>query len=258
MATQLRRAVTARRDEPPGGPDAQGGPVAQVRGLSRAFGDRTVLDRLDIDIAPGEFIALIGRSGSGKSTLLRALAGIDSDVTGDVRVHGTTAVAFQEPRLVPWKRVAANVCLGLRAGDPRAAAAAALAEVGLTDRADAWPLTLSGGEAQRASLARALVREPRLLLLDEPFSALDALTTITMHQLVLRLWTLHRPAVLLVTHDVDEALALADRVLVLTDGRIGYSGRIDAPRPRDRDNPDLITLRADLLAELGVTMEGMK
>jgi sulfonate transport system ATP-binding protein len=253
MAAQLRKPVTT-----PGavaGPAA--GPVAQVRGLSRAFGERMVLDALDIDIAPGEFIALIGRSGSGKSTLLRALAGLDREVTGEVVVNGTTAVAFQEPRLVPWKRVAANVCLGLRAADPKTVSGTALAEVGLTDRADAWPLTLSGGEAQRASLARALVHEPRLLLLDEPFSALDALTTITMHQLVLRLWTLHRPAVLLVTHDVDEALSLADRVLVLTGGKVGYSCRIDAPRPRDRDNPDLITLRADLLAELGVTLEGM-
>jgi sulfonate transport system ATP-binding protein len=233
-------------------------PVAQLRGLTRAFGDRTVLRDLDLDIAPGEFIALIGRSGSGKSTLLRVLAGLDREAAGQVQVSGTASVAFQEPRLVPWRRVNANIALGLRTEDPRAAAAAALAEVGLTDQADAWPLTLSGGEAQRASLARALVREPRLLLLDEPFSALDALTRMSMHQLVLRLWTLHRPAVLLVTHDVDEALALADRVLVLTEGRIGFSCPISVPRPRDRDQPDLITLRADLLAELGVPMEGTR
>ena len=157
-------------------------------------------------------MALIGRSGSGKSTLLRALAGLDQEVTGELAVDGTVAIAFQEPRLVPWKRVSDNVCLGLRTADPHASAADALAEVGLTDRARAWPLTLSGGEAQRASLARALVREPSLLLLDEPFSALDALTTISMHRLVLSLWENHRPAVLLVTHDVDEALSLADRV----------------------------------------------
>jgi sulfonate transport system ATP-binding protein len=232
-------------------------PTVQVRGLSRYFGDRAVLDQLDLDIGPGEFVALIGRSGSGKSTLLRALAGLDPGSTGELQVDGTAAVAFQEPRLLPWRRVSDNVRLGLRAGDAREIARAALDEVGLTDRAGAWPLTLSGGEAQRASLARALVREPRLLLLDEPFSALDALTTIAMHQLVLRLWTQHRPAVLLVTHDVDEALALADRVLVLAEGRIGYSGRIDAPRPRDRDHPDLITRRAELLAELGVTTEGI-
>ena len=254
MAAQLHGPVTAA----PGGPGpAAAGPAARIRGLSRAFGGRMVLDGLDLDIAPGEFVAMIGRSGSGKSTLLRALAGLDREVTGDVEVSDTTAVAFQEPRLVPWQRVAANVRLGLRGPDSEAVTAAALAEVGLTDRAGAWPLTLSGGEAQRASLARALVREPGLLLLDEPFSALDALTTIAMHQLVLRLWARHRPAVLLVTHDVDEALALADRVLVLAEGRIGYSCRIDAPRPRDRDHPDLITRRAELLAELGVTTEGI-
>jgi sulfonate transport system ATP-binding protein len=245
MAAQLRSAVTTA-------------PAARVRGLSRVFGGHAVLDGLDLDIAPGEFIALIGRSGSGKSTLLRALAGLDREVTGEIQVSGTTAVAFQEPRLVPWKRVAANIRLGLRAADPEAVAEAALAEVGLTDRASAWPLTLSGGEAQRASLARALVREPRLLLLDEPFSALDALTTIAMHQLVTRLWSQHRPAVLLVTHDVDEALALADRVLVLAGGRIGYSCQVDAPRPRDRDHPGLITRRSVLLAELGVTTEGIE
>ena len=190
-----------------------------------------MLDNLDLDIAPGEFIALIGRSGSGKSTLLRALAGLDREVTGELEVNGTAAVAFQEPRLLPWRRVRDNVSLGLRTPGAAGVAAGALDEVGLAARADAWPLTLSGGEAQRAALARALVREPSLLLLDEPFSALDALTRITMHRLVLRLWAHHQPAVLLVTHDVDEALALADRVLVLADGRIGYSGRIDVPGP---------------------------
>ena len=203
-------------------------------------------------------MALIGRSGSGKSTLLRALAGLDRDLAGELTVNGTVAVAFQEPRLLPWKRVWANVCLGLRADDPRSAADAALAEVDLTERAEAWPLTLSGGEAQRASLARALLREPTLLLLDEPFSALDALTRIAMHRLVLRLWAHHGPAVLLVTHDVDEAIALADRVLVLSGGQIGLACRVEAPRPRDRDQPALVDLRNRLLAELGVTTEGKK
>jgi sulfonate transport system ATP-binding protein len=232
--------------------------AARASGLSRAFGERRILDGLDLDIAAGEFVALIGRSGSGKSTLLRALAGLDQDLTGELTVNAAAAVAFQEARLVPWKRVWANVCLGLRTADPRSVASAALAEVGLTERADAWPLTLSGGEAQRASLARALVREPGLLLLDEPFSALDALTRIAMHRLVLRLWAHHGPAVLLVTHDVDEALALADRVLVLANGRIGFGCRVEAPRPRDRDQPVLVNLRNRLLAELGVTTEGKK
>jgi len=211
-----------------------------------------VLDGLDLNIAPGEFVALIGRSGSGKSTLLRALAGLDTEVTGEIRVAGPVSVAFQEPRLVPWKRVLANVALGLRGPDPLTAARTGLEEVGLAERASAWPITLSGGEAQRASLARALVREPRLLLLDEPFSALDALTRITMHRLVLSLWARHQPAVLLVTHDVDEALALADRVLVLGDGRIAHSAAITVPRPRVRDHPDLVALRLRLLTQLGV------
>jgi sulfonate transport system ATP-binding protein len=232
--------------------------AARVRGLTRAFDGRRVLDGVDLDIAPGEFVALLGVSGSGKSTLLRALAGLDREVSGSLDVPGPVAVAFQEPRLLPWRRVLANVCLGLRAPDPVAVARRALEEVGLTGRARAWPLTLSGGEAQRTALARALVREPRLLLLDEPFSALDALTRLSMHRLVLRLWQSHQPAVLLVTHDVDEALILADRVLVLADGQIAFSGPVDVPRPRDRDHPGLTALRNRLLTELGVTMEGQQ
>jgi sulfonate transport system ATP-binding protein len=266
MAPRVPGAVTAdygdghaaRRDDRAYSAEATGTPTVRIRDLRRSFGERRVLDGLDLDIASGEFVALIGRSGSGKSTLLRALAGLDRDTAGEVSVEGTVAVAFQEPRLVPWKRVLANICLGLRVADPAAAARTALAEVGLTERADAWPLTLSGGEAQRASLARALVREPRLLLLDEPFSALDALTTITMHRLVVRLWAHHQPSVLLVTHDVDEALTLADRVLVLANGRIGYSCRIDVPRPRDRNQSQLAGLRTRLLAELGVDTEGTR
>ena len=235
---------------------AADGPAARVRGLTRAFDGRPVLDGVDLDIEPGEFVAMLGVSGTGKSTLLRALAGLDREVTGELSVPGPVAVAFQEPRLLPWRRVLANVSLGLRAEDPAAVGRRALEEVGLTGRADAWPLTLSGGEAQRAALARALVREPSLLLLDEPFSALDALTRIAMHRLVLRLWERHRPAVLLVTHDVDEALILADRVLVLASGRIVFSGPVEVPRPRDRDNPGLTALRHRLLTELGVNTEG--
>jgi len=231
-------------------------PVAAVRGLTRDFGRRRVLDGVDLEIGRGEFVALLGRSGSGKSTLLRVLAGLDPGAEGEVEVGGTVAVAFQEPRLVPWKRVLANVALGLRAPDPGAAARAALEEVGLGGLRDAWPLTLSGGEAQRASLARALVREPGLLLLDEPFSALDALTRITIHRLVLDLWERHRPGILLVTHDVDEAMLLADRVLVLDGGVIAHESGIELPRPRHRDHPDLIALRSTLLDRLGVTPEG--
>jgi sulfonate transport system ATP-binding protein len=226
--------------------------TAKTRGLSRSFGDRRILDGLDLDIERGEFVALLGRSGSGKSTLLRALAGLDRDTTGELTVEGTVGVAFQEPRLLPWKRVIDNIALGLTGPDPRAKALGALEEVGLSALATAWPLTLSGGEAQRASLARALVREPGLLLLDEPFSALDALTRITMHRLVLDLWNRHseHTSVLLVTHDVDEALILADRVLVLGQGRIAYESRVETGRPRRL--ADLIHLRAELLEQLGV------
>ena len=255
MAPRLRSVENHRAERgtvPAPAPAPASSAAASVRGLSRTFGERVVLDGMDLDIDPGEFVALIGRSGSGKSTLLRVLAGLDREATGQVSVAGPVSVAFQEPRLVPWKRVLDNVELGLRTADPQSAARTALDEVGLTERASAWPGTLSGGEAQRASLARALVREPRLLLLDEPFSALDALTRITMHRLVVSLWDRHKPAVLLVTHDVDEALALADRVLVLGEGRIAHSSPITLPRPRVRDHPDLVALRLTLLTQLGV------
>jgi sulfonate transport system ATP-binding protein len=232
-------------------------PVADVQHLSRQFEERVVLGSLDLAIAPGEFVALIGRSGSGKSTLLRALAGLDSEVTGSVVVNGAVAVAFQEPRLLPWRKVLANVSLGLRTPDAGSEAAKVLAEVGLAAHHEAWPLTLSGGEAQRVSLARALVREPDLLLLDEPFSSLDALTRSAMHDLVLTLWANHRPAVLLVTHDVDEALALADRVLVLRDGCIAHEVCVDLERPRHRDDDHILHLRNRLLIELGVETKEM-
>ncbi|MFE3256624.1 ABC transporter ATP-binding protein [Nocardia sp. NPDC059091] len=264
MATRLPGTLTdsviaatlAELEETAATPAAADSPVVRIRDLVKDFGERRVLHGLDLDIRAGEFVALLGRSGSGKSTLLRALAGLDDETGGELTVSGEVAVAFQEPRLVPWKRVRDNVTLGLRHENPRAAAAAALAEVGLAARGEAWPLTLSGGEAQRASLARALVREPDLLLLDEPFSALDALTRITIHGLVLDLWARHRPGVLLVTHDVDEAVLLADRALVLDGGRIAREIPIDLPRPRRRDHPEFLALRTALLAELGVTPEG--
>lgn len=224
-------------------------PVVRLRGLTRRFGDNVIIDNLDLDIAPGEFVALLGRSGSGKTTLLRTLAGLDHGDGQDIDVPKSRAVVFQDARLLPWKRVGRNVALGLHGPDVRRRAEAALHEVGLGHRLEAWPLTLSGGEAQRAALARALVREPQLLLLDEPFAAVDALTRMKMHALVLALWSAHRPAVMLVTHDVDEALVLADRVLVLDRGRIAHEERITGERPRTIAD---VETRARLLHHLGV------
>jgi sulfonate transport system ATP-binding protein len=254
MATRFRPVGAAATSSAAADSDS-GQIAASVRGLTKRFGERVILDELNLDIRAGEFVAMIGRSGSGKSTLLRALAGLDRNLSGSMTVAEPVAVAFQEPRLVPWKRVLGNVTLGLRDPAQEQVATAAIAEVGLSEQISAWPLTLSGGEAQRVSLARALVRSPSLLLLDEPFSALDALTRMSMHRLVLRLWARHRPAVLLVTHDVDEALALADRVLVLGSGRIAYSSAIDVERPRDRNHPELNALRNRLLSELGVPVD---
>jgi sulfonate transport system ATP-binding protein len=229
-----------------------GSPVVRLRGGARRFGDVTVLEGIDLDIHAGEFVAVLGRSGSGKTTLLRGLAGLDRGLTGDLRTGRAPAVVFQDPRLLPWRSVLANVALGLRGDSPRDRALAALAEVGLDGRERAWPRELSGGQRQRVALARALVREPDLLLLDEPFSSLDALTRASAQRLVNELWARHRPAVLLVTHDVEEALLLADRVLLLDAGGIAYDEPFDLPRPRRRDNPELVARRRTLLARLGV------
>jgi sulfonate transport system ATP-binding protein len=230
--------------------------TVEIRGLTKRFGERTVLENLDLSIAPGEFVALLGRSGSGKSTLLRVLAGLDSEIDGKASVPGTVSVAFQQPRLLPWRKVWRNVVLGLgKQSNDRQLALRALEEVRLTDHADDWPRTLSGGEAQRLSLARALVREPDLLLLDEPFGALDALTRIAMQRLVEDLWQRHRPGVLLVTHDVDEALLLADRVLVLDEGRIVSEHALGHPRPRRL--ADHMDVRTKVLADLGVTEDAL-
>jgi sulfonate transport system ATP-binding protein len=223
--------------------------------LTHSFGGPNILDGINLNLEPGSFTALLGRSGSGKSTLLRLLAGLDRPTTGTVVTPPERAVVFQEPRLVPWKRVWQNVILGLRAKNPRERALRALNEVNLSSRIEAWPLTLSGGEAQRVALARALVREPMLLLLDEPFAALDALTRIKMHELVLALWREHRPTILIVTHDVDEAIVLADRVLILTNGNLSLDLPVTAPRPR-RPSSSLEALRQRLLAELGVASAG--
>jgi sulfonate transport system ATP-binding protein len=228
--------------------------AVQVRGLVRRFTQKGVLDGVDLDVAAGEFVALLGRSGSGKSTLLRALAGLDHDTegSGSIVVPRRLSVVFQDARLLPWKRVLDNVVLGLDGRDAQARGRDALAEVGLRGRERAWPYELSGGEQQRAALARSLVREPALLLADEPFGALDALTRIRMHALLRRLIAIHHPAVLLVTHDVDEAIELADRIVVLDDGRIAADIRISLPSAGASRRQRASDLRARLLGLLGV------
>ncbi|MET9609560.1 ABC transporter ATP-binding protein [Streptomyces sp. NPDC006512] len=223
--------------------------------LVRRFGDRTILKELDLTLGAGEFTALLGRSGSGKSTLLRAVAGLDHDVegSGELTVPERVSLSFQDSRLLPWLRVLDNVTLGLRGPGVRERGVRALSEVGLEGRERAWSHELSGGEQQRAALARALVSDPELLLADEPFGALDALTRIRMHGLLRELYERHRPAVLLVTHDVDEAVELADRVLVLDQGRISVDLAVDLPTPRSRRHPRFQEYRDTLLAALGVS-----
>ncbi|OMC14133.1 ABC transporter ATP-binding protein [Mycobacterium colombiense] len=234
--------------------------AGELRHVDKWYGNRQVLNDVSVRVRRGEIVALVGRSGSGKSTVLRVLAGLSDDHSGQRVVAGAPALAFQEPRLFPWRDVRTNVGYGLtRSRLPRAQvrdrADRALADVGLADHAWAWPLTLSGGQAQRVSLARALVAEPQLLLLDEPFGALDALTRLTMHTLLLDLWRRHGFGVLLITHDVDEAVALADRVLVLEEGRVVHTLTIEEPR-RAPGDPGAHTERhrAELLDRLGVRL----
>jgi sulfonate transport system ATP-binding protein len=229
-------------------------PPVRMRGIIRGFGNHRVLDALDLEIGHGEFVALLGRSGSGKSTLLRALAGLDHGVAGSgtVDVPSTVSVVFQDSRLLPWQRVLDNVVLGLDGAPARERARESLAEVGLDGRERAWPNQLSGGEQQRVALARSLVREPELLLADEPFGSLDALTRIRMHQLLRQLCDRHRPAVLLVTHDVDEAIVLADRVVILDHGRIVSDLAVDLGQPRSPADPEFARLRTHLLTTLGI------
>ncbi|MDI9896043.1 ABC transporter ATP-binding protein [Rhodococcus sp. IEGM 1381] len=231
--------------------------VATLHGIDKFYGSSHVLKGVDLSIQRGEIVSLVGRSGSGKSTILRILAGLSTDHTGERHVAGHPAVAFQEPRLFPWRSVRQNVSYGLNTAgvtgnDALTAADATLDEVGLADKRDAWPLTLSGGQAQRAALARALVGKPELLLLDEPFGALDALTRLTMQSLLLDLWGRHGFGILLVTHDVDEAIALGDRVVVLDGGAVAETVTVDLPRPRDWGTPGFSRIRTHLLSALGV------
>jgi sulfonate transport system ATP-binding protein len=229
------------------------GAALSLRGLKKSYSGRAVLDGIDLELAPGEFVAVVGRSGCGKSTLLRAIAGLEPLDAGSIGAAGGGAPArlrmmFQEARLLPWKSVLANVALGLDGGI--APAIAALDAVGLASRAADWPSVLSGGQRQRVALARALVHRPSLLLLDEPLGALDALTRIEMRRLIEALWLERGFTAVLVTHDVQEAVALADRVLLVEDGRITLNLRIDLARPRARGSAAVAALEQRVLAQV--------
>ena len=228
-----------------------------VRGLSKTLGARQILQDIQLEIKPGEFVAIVGKSGCGKTTLLRLLAGLTAPTQGEIAVDGRALsglntqarVIFQDARLLPWKRVTANVRLGVRQ-DQWDRAEAALSDVGLAERRDDWPVSLSGGERQRVALARALVSAPSLLLLDEPLGALDALTRIEMQQLVERLWQEHGFTAVLVTHDVEEAIALADRVLLIEHRQIALDLRVNLPRPRPRGSAEFAALKEQVLAHV--------
>ena len=248
----------------------QRGGVA-VRGLSKSFtlpgGRLSVLRSLDLDVRAGECLAIVGSSGSGKTTLLRLIAGLDVPDAGEVAIDGAPiqgmgterAVIFQEPRLLPWLTVLGNVAFGLEArGAPRAQAEARAREVvrlvGLADFEAAFPRQLSGGMAQRAGIARALAVRPEILLLDEPLGALDAMTRMTLQEELARIWREERVTMVLVTHDLEEAIVLADRVLVLPRDRAGRPRVVDVdlPRPRDRGEPGFVAMRRRLMAEVGL------
>src|SRR6201991_1529725 len=230
-----------------------------IRGLRKSFGDNEVLRGIDLHIPAGQSVAIVGRSGCGKSTLLRLIAGLETPTAGSISFGEETRaedvrVMFQEPRLLPWARVLSNVEVGLgrerNSPDAQARAVHALEEVGLSEKRGQWPAVLSGGQKQRVALARALVSQPRVLAFDEPLGALDALTRISMQALLERVWRDQGFTAILVTHDVAEAVALADRVLVIEDGRIEHDVTIEIPRPRRRGSADLAALEGSILRDL--------
>jgi sulfonate transport system ATP-binding protein len=230
-----------------------------IRGLRKSFGSNEVLRGIDLHIPAGQFVAIVGRSGCGKSTLLRLIAGLEKIDAGSISFGEETRpedvrVMFQEPRLLPWARVLSNVEVGLGrdrgSPDAQSRAASALAEVGLDEKRGDWPAVLSGGQKQRVALARALVSHPRILAFDEPLGALDALTRISMQRMLERVWRDQAFTAILVTHDVAEAVALADRVLVIEEGRIAHDIHVDIARPRRRGSADLAALEGSILRDL--------
>jgi sulfonate transport system ATP-binding protein len=252
--------------DPITGPDTEGrmymevmmsGVAIEAIALHKAFTTRQVLLGVDVTIAPGEFVAIVGQSGCGKSTLLRLMAGLDTPNSGVVALAGEpplpgsplVRMMFQDARLLPWRRVIDNVGLGLPVGR-KADAGSALAEVGLAERGRDWPSILSGGQRQRVALARALASRPRALLLDEPLGALDALTRLEMQGLIERVWQEHGFTAVLVTHDVEEAVALADRIIVLSAGQVALDLPVDLPRPRDHAARHFTELKATVLDEV--------
>jgi sulfonate transport system ATP-binding protein len=231
----------------------------RIEGVDKSFGSVSVLRNLDLEVPAGQFLAIVGKSGCGKSTLLRLLAGLDEPTGGRISFTGSDGevvtpnarIVFQEPRLLPWERVAGNVAVGLGPGQAgrsaREKSLAALREVQLDEKADDWPAQLSGGQRQRVALARALVSRPEFLAMDEPLGALDALTRITMQGLVERVWREQGFTALFVTHDVGEAVALADRVIVLDEGHIVLDTLVEHERPRLRGAEDLARIERQLL-----------
>jgi sulfonate transport system ATP-binding protein len=235
-----------------------------IRNLRKSFGTNEVLRGIDLHVPAGQFVAIVGRSGCGKSTLLRLIAGLESIDVGSVSFGEQlqpqdVRMMFQEPRLLPWARVLANVEVGLggerKLPDAQPRAENALAEVGLSDKRAQWPAVLSGGQKQRVALARALVGNPRMLAFDEPLGALDALTRISMQRLLGRVWRNQGFTAILVTHDVSEAVALADRVLVIEGGQIAHDINVDIRRPRQRGSAELARLEGSILDELLRTAE---
>jgi sulfonate transport system ATP-binding protein len=225
--------------------------VIELSGLSKRFGSQVILEDFALTVRKGEFVALLGRSGTGKTTLLRILAGLENATSGHLRITPRSSVVFQEPRLIQAQRVWKNVVLSTSRSDAAyQRALEALTEVGLADKAKAWPKSLSGGEAQRVGLARALFRSPELLLLDEPFGALDAFTRRTAQDLVTTLWQDHQVGVLLVTHDIEEAVLLADRIVVLGHGAIQADIPVHLDRPRDVTSAQFNDIKRAVLKSL--------